>query len=225
MKLRLLLVLLIVTVLVLVVAHVNRPSRQTAANNPPLNPAPTSQAGSETNATAPKPVAPSQGSQRHNLPHAQGNWASEPLPPGNNLQEQLDELARRRGVPLNVLTQQALEQWSNAMNQTAQEMNRPIDFYGKAVDDKGEPLSGANVRFGCVVFPENHFTTNAVTDAEGTFALTGATGAVLNVRVSKQGYEEVPGTNRNSFAYYSPTGVGYYPDPNNPVTFYLRKKE
>lgn len=164
-------------------------------------------------------------SQRQNVPDAQGSWASEPLPPGNNLQERLEELARRRGVPLNVLTQQALAQWSNAMSGAAQDMNRPIEFYGKAVDEKGDPLSGATVRFGCVVFPENHFTTNAVTDAQGMFSLTGVTGAVLNVRMSKEGYEEVQGTNQSSFAYYSLGGTGFYPDPNNPVIFYLRKKE
>jgi hypothetical protein len=147
------------------------------------------------------------------------------LPPGSNLQERLEELARRKGVPLNVLTQQALAQWSNAMSGAAQEMNRPIDFYGKAVDEKGEPLNGANVRFGCLVFPENHFTTNAVTDTQGNFALTGVTGVALNVRVNKEDYEEVQGTNQNSFAYYSPTGAGFYPDPRNPVVFHLRKKE
>ncbi|HEV2208588.1 MAG TPA: carboxypeptidase-like regulatory domain-containing protein [Verrucomicrobiae bacterium] len=224
MKLRFLLVLSTVIVLALVVVHVNRPSSQ-SANHPPLTATPASHTGPENSPALSKPVSPSQQSQRNDMSDAQGNWASHPLPPGNNLQEQLDELARRRGVPLSILTQQALAQWSNAMNQAAQEINRPIDFYGKAVDEKGEPLSGANVRFGCLVFPENHFMTNAVTDAQGLFSLTGVTGAVLNVRVSKEGYEVVPGTNQNSFAYSSPTGAGFYPDPNNPVTFYLRKKQ
>ena len=84
---------------------------------------------------------------------------------------------------------------------------------GKAADEKGEPLSGASVRFGCLVFPEDHFTTNAVTDTQGNFALPGVTGVALNVRVNKEGYEEVQGTKQNSFAYYSPTGAGFYPDP------------
>ena len=233
MKARVLLVVLVAAVLVLLAARLVRPTPQTAPNNPPANtvaeasnPTPGSQVDSEgTRTTTPQPPPRPRQSQRQNVPDAQGNWASEPLPPGSNLQERLEELARRKGVPLNVLTQQALAQWSNAMSEAGQEMNRPIDFYGKAVDEKGEPLSGANVRFGCVVFPEKHFTTNAVTDVQGMFALTGVTGAVLNVRVNKEGYEEVQGTNQNSFAYYSPTGTGFYPDPNNPIIFQLRKKE
>jgi hypothetical protein len=232
MKARALLIVLVAVGLVLLAIRLHRHTPQTAADNPPTNmvaqaatPTPGSQVDSgRTTATIPQPVPMPGQPQRQNTPDAQGNWASDPLPPGSNLQERLEQLERRRGVPLNVLTQQALAQWSNAMSEAGQEMNRPIDFYGKVVDERDEPLSGANVRFGCVVFPEKHFTTNAITDKHGTFALTGVTGVVLNVIVSKEGYEEIQGTNQNSFAYYAPTGAGFTPDPNNPVFFHLRKK-
>ncbi len=233
MKAKVSLVILVAAVLVLLVAHLFRPTPQTTPNNPPTNgvaesanPTPASQAGSEslTSTSTKSPPLPRQ-PQRQNAPDTQGNWAGEPLPPGSNLQERLEELVRSRGVPLNVLTQQALAQWSNAMSGAAQEMNRPIDFYGKAIDEKGEPLSGANVRFSCLAFPEKLLATNAVTDAQGMFALTGLTGAALNVRVSKEGFEELQGTNQNSFSYYSPTATAFYPDPNNPVIFHLRRKE
>jgi len=234
MKSKALLVLLVVAMLVLLVAYLIRPTPQTALNNPPTNavteapnPTPSSEAVSESTTTAtsrppPRPWQP----QKQNVPDAQGNWASEPLPPGSNLQDQLEELARRRGVPLNVLTQQAAAQWSNAVQQMAQDVNRTIDFHGKVVDESDHAIVGANVDFGCVQFPETHFATNAQTDALGLFELHGVSGAILTVRVSKQGYEEISGTNQITFSYYSPLPTGgFKPDPNNPVVFHLRKKE
>ncbi len=110
-------------------------------------------------------------------------------------------------------------------NETSNTVNRTIEFYGKAVDENGVPLSGANVYFGCIIYPENHFATNVLTDAQGMFSFGSVMGAILNVQVSKTGYEEVQGTNQNRFTYYSPTGGGFTPDSNNPVIFHLRKKE
>lgn len=178
-----------------------------------------------TATTTSLPPPSSEQAQRPNRIDTERNWASEPLPPGSNLQERLNELARRRGVPLNVLTQQALEQWSNAVQEMSQQMNRPIEFYGKAVKENGEPLRGAKVNFSCFSFPEKRLVTNAVTDDQGLFLLTGVSGATLIVRVSNMDYEELQGTNQNNFNYYSPTGAGFSPDPSNPIIFYVRKKE
>lgn len=61
-----------------------------------------------------------------------------------------------------MLTQQLVAELSNAFSQA---LSGPVEFYGKAVDEKGEPRSGANVRFGCVVFPEKHFTTFSIWSA------------------------------------------------------------
>jgi hypothetical protein len=147
------------------------------------------------------------------------------LPPGTNLQERLEELARHSGVPLNVLTQQALVQLSNIWQEARQTVNRPIEFYGKAVDEKGEPLAGARVEFNCQGYPDEYQTTNVLTASDGTFGLTGQTGMLLHVHLAIEGYEEVAGTNQNKFMYYSPSPTaGFKPDPNNPVVFYLRKR-
>jgi hypothetical protein len=233
MKTRSLLLILVGFGLVLIAARLILPSLQTASDNPPstpamgtINPTPGSQTDSGGTATLPpKSLSTPKQSQGENVRNAEVNWALDELPSGDTLQERLAALAQRRGVSLNVLTQQALVQWSNAVSEAAEEINRPIEFYGKAVDENAEPVSGANVSFGCIVFPERQLMTNAVTDSEGMFALTGVSAAALNVRVTKQGYDEVQGTNPSSFEYYSPAGPAFYPDPNNPVVFHLRRSE
>ncbi len=107
----------------------------------------------------------------------------------------------------------------------SQEVNRPIEFYGKAVDENGLPLKSATVEFSCVIFPEGYFGTNIPTDAKGLFTLNNVTGAALTVLVSKEGYEEVPDTNQNRFMFHSALGFkGFQPDSNNPVIFHLLKK-
>jgi len=228
MKARALLSLLVVAALALLVARIIPPARQAVPKNPASNEAAEasnpmlgSQADSDSTTTAkPQPPPRPRQPQRENAADAQGNWASEPLPPGSNLQERLEELARRRGVPLNVLTQQALAHWSNVFSQ---ELNRPMEFYGKAVDESGVPLNGVTATISCVVFPENQFITNIPTGANGLFALHGVTGQALAASVTKQGYEEVRGNNEHFFTYYG-AASGFMPDSNNPIIFHLRKK-
>jgi hypothetical protein len=142
------------------------------------------------------------------------------LPPGSNLQAQLEELARRSGVSLTVLTQQAVAEMSNAFWQAT---TGPIDFYGKVVDSQGAPLGGTTARISCLIFPESQFKTNIVTDSHGLFAVQGITGTALRVSLAKQDFEEPPGTNEHQFIYYS-TGLGFRSDSKNPATFILRKK-
>jgi len=148
----------------------------------------------------------------------------ESIPATLSLQERLEELARRRGVSLNVITQEMLMQASNMVQEVSQTVNRPIEFYGKVVDESGTPLQRASVTADCLVYPEDHLTTNILTDTRGLFSLNNLTGATLFVQVSKEGYEEVKGTNQNKFDYYSLPGFEpSRPDPNSPVTFHLRK--
>jgi hypothetical protein len=224
MKARILLVVFVAAVLVLLVARLVRPTPPTAPNNPPTNTVAESlnsgfqadPGGAETN-TPPRPRLP----HRPNVPNARGNWASEPLPSGSNLQAQLEELAQGRGVPLSVLTQQLAMELSNAFFQA---LSGPVDFYGKAVDEGGTPLVGATATIRCLLFPEKQITTNAPTDANGDFALHGMQAQAISVFVAKDGYEEVPGTNEHHFGYYG-LPKSFQPDPNNPIIFHLRRKE
>jgi hypothetical protein len=154
---------------------------------------------------------------------AQGNWALEPLPPGTNLEQRLNELARQRGVPLNVLTQQALVQLSNVWQEMRQTVNRPIEFYGKAVDENGEPLTGARAEISCQGYPEDFWKTNLLTQSDGTFQIVGRTGTVLYVHVTMTGYEELGGQNKFMYSSPLPNG-GFQPDPHDPIIFRFRKK-
>jgi hypothetical protein len=185
---------------------IRRDSRVTSNNTPPQN-----QVDGMTNDSRP---------QRQNGAGAQSNLINAELPQGSNLQARLEEFARQRGFPLETLSNQALLEFSNAMSQ---ELNRPLDFYGKVVDEDGRPLSAASTTIICLIFPEKQFVTNISTDANGIFQFHGTNGQALNVSIAKGGYEEVPGTNQNHYIFSGVVKTFQY-DPNNPVVFHFRKK-
>jgi hypothetical protein len=145
---------------------------------------------------------------------------NDPLPPGRNLQEQLEDLARQKSVSLTVLTQEVLTQFSNALTG---ELNGPIQFYGKVLDEKDAPVAKAIVAISCYIFPEKQVTTNVITDASGGFAVLNMTGQALTAHVSKEGFEEVPGTSEHHFVFYG-IAQPFRPDSNRPVAFRMRAK-
>ncbi len=121
--------------------------------------------------------------------------------------------ARYRSTPegSNTFQQRVLADWQ-----------RPIDFYGKVVDENTNPVAGANVTFKWTETPseDGNRTANAQSDAEGLFSLNGQHGPSLEVFVSKEGYYA---------SQRGQKGVSYLhgdfsPDPQNPVIFNLRKK-
>jgi hypothetical protein len=100
-----------------------------------------------------------------------------------------------------------------------------IEFYGKVVDEKDGPISGAHVRFHWVEVPtdEGNRTTNTESDSEGLFSLHGQLGLSLSVSVAKEGYYSSRKDN-DTFVYGSIGGGQYSPDSRNPAIFHLRKK-
>jgi len=148
----------------------------------------------------------------------------EKTPANLSLQERLDDLVRR-GFSLTVLTQQMLTQLSNMTHEASQQINQKIDFYGKVVDESEAPLPGSTVEFHGIAFPEAEFRTNVVSGADGKFFVGGITGVTVFVRVNREGYEEIRGTNKNKFVFQSPMPPdGFQSDPDNPIVFRLRKK-
>jgi len=216
MRTRVVLSLLIVAASVFLLIIVVRPRPRTEIATPEGDEAkPGTQAVLDS-----RPVTrPRQFPEADELP-GEPKWLLEPMPPGTNLQEHLQELARQKGVSVNTLTQLAIATLSNAL---AGQLSGSIEFYGKAVDERGAPLQGASAAISCIIFPEAEFTTNLVTDAKGLFALRGIAGRALIASVTKQGYEEIPGTNQNLFAYYG-VANGFQPLSNSPVGFRLREK-
>jgi hypothetical protein len=220
-KTKILLVLLVAAILLLL-ARVLRPVSK------PLGSLPTNGAVEISNSASNQPsssgVATSGQSsgvkaEKQNVPKAQGNSANQSSAP-TSLSEQLENVARQRGVSLSTLTQQIAAEFSNGL---AQELNRPLDFYGRVVDEREAPLSGANAALYCRIFPDRQFPTNLLTDANGVFTLQGVLGQALTIRITKEGYEETPGTNENHFIYGG-VANGFQPDFNNPVIFRLRRR-
>jgi hypothetical protein len=83
----------------------------------------------------------------------------------------------------------------------------PQDFYGKVIDQDGNPLAGASVT-GELVLNDGSYggiqvkKHNTVTDSGGLFEFTGLHGAGLGVTISKPGYEN----EWKNDAYKSPNG-------------------
>ncbi len=103
------------------------------------------------------------------------------------------------------------------------EWRTPIAFYGKVVDEHGNPVAGAEVHFVWTdLSPKGSSESETTSDSVGFFALRSVKGKVLTVEVSKQGYYA-----------YRPFPVGYFyagenqnfvPDQSNPVVFRLKKQ-
>jgi hypothetical protein len=111
----------------------------------------------------------------------------------------------------------------------SQEVHRPIEFYGKVVDENEQPVERANIMLGWthLFAPETSNNTNVLSDANGLFSLSGVVGATLSVRVEKEGYyTTVSGADQASFSYSQNLGnQPFRPDSSSPVIFYVRKKD
>ena len=113
---------------------------------------------------------------------------------------------------------------SNVQEKMLADWQRPIDFYGKVVDENSNVVEGANVGFGWSELPtqQGERSEAAKSDANGLFSLIGKRGPNLSVSVSKEGYYAAH-RGQMSFSY----GLGaedFKADPQNPVIFKLRKK-
>ncbi len=101
---------------------------------------------------------------------------------------------------------------------------RPIDFYGRVLDESNAPVSGTTVEFKWNDLSANGTSSaQATTDANGDFSLRNKTGKRLYVQVRKEGYY----SSRRSgvaFEYANPSDGLFTPDPANPVVFQLRHK-
>lgn len=108
--------------------------------------------------------------------------------------------------------------------------NTPIDFWGKAVDQDGNPIAGVKAE---IVVDEHGGNKEYVvfSDGEGLFEISGKKGARVRVKVSLDGYAPTSDEKIGSrvFArtiYYSTDAMPAYAPPtrDNPQTFVLRKK-
>lgn len=105
------------------------------------------------------------------------------------------------------------------------EWKMPINFYGKVLDQNGQPIQGVNVRFQWTDTSAAGTSEKLTeTDGMGMFSLQNEKGKRLGVFVSKDGYHAVD-RGRGSFeyaAFYEP--IYHEPEASNPVVFQLIKK-
>jgi len=102
----------------------------------------------------------------------------------------------------------------------------PINFYGRVIDQNGQPVQGAKVRLQWTDMSAAGTTEKFTeTDVQGMFSLSNEKGKRLSVFVAKDGYRAVK-RGRASFEYAAFFEPNYIePDPNNPVIFQLIKRQ
>jgi len=65
---------------------------------------------------------------------------------------------------------------------------RPINFFGKVLDEQAQPIEGAQVHFVWNDISEKGSSeVNTMSDAQGMFSLTGIKGKGLSVSITKKG--------------------------------------
>ena len=106
------------------------------------------------------------------------------------------------------------------------EWKTPIEFYGKVIDEKDQPVSGAKIHFvwnDTSAAGSSAFDT--ISDSAGLFSLSGVQGKLLGVKLQKEGYYTSQDQNHFYFEYAAFWDANYYqPDSKNPAIFRLLKK-
>jgi hypothetical protein len=99
----------------------------------------------------------------------------------------------------------------------------PINFWGKVIDERDQPVEGAKIRFVWNDLSKNGTAEKkTVSDVNGAFALVAEKGKRLYVWVEKEGFYNYADSARKDFEYADPF-ERFHPDPTNPVIFRLKK--
>jgi len=121
---------------------------------------------------------------------------------------------------------QRAEQRRSAVERIESALNTSINFYGKVVDQNGDPVPNALVGYGLLdKFNESGSTGETSADQNGFIHISGVKGAVISVSVHKEGYYHIQDASNQAFAYgYGPDSyVKPAPTKDNPAVFVLHK--
>jgi len=116
--------------------------------------------------------------------------------------------------------------------------NNPINFWGKVIDENGDPIEGAKVELSVLDDPSWSFdgtsssTYKVKTDPQGRFELLGKKGASVYAVASQEGYAQYVDSKKGnlsslSIQYFEEenTNMRYkQPTEDTPTTLILRKK-
>ncbi len=102
---------------------------------------------------------------------------------------------------------------------------QPINFYGKVVDENGQPVAGASVDYTWSTIQAARGTRSKhdVADSFGIFSIH-EIGKRIGITVSKDGYYTTPSEKLKTYEYANPGDGLFTPNPYNPEVFHLRKK-
>ena len=136
-------------------------------------------------------------------------------------------LFKATNYPPQTAEEKALWDWYHAMEQSDPNFRNkmPIEFYGKVIDQFGEPVPEATIVFQwtTVIGPVTNPEMRTSTGKDGRFALKDVQGKVLAVSVDKIGYARTDDWIQN-FEYADFFHDNFHvPDPNKPVIFHLHK--
>ena len=146
--------------------------------------------------------------------------SGEPLVPwedddGNEImipESELPELIREERRAQKEISDRFAAQWKT-----------PIAFYGKVIDNEGNPVSGAEIRVGVNDTSRTGTSEFVITSQDdGSFLISGIQGKHLHIEVAKDGFLSGKDSFR-SFAYaggYNP----FTPNPLSPELFRLQKR-
>lgn len=102
--------------------------------------------------------------------------------------------------------EQKRQERNKIIEESVKRSNGPIEFYGKVIDQHGEPVSEAiikaNIRYWIMGAPgvpgSRHQEYELVTDKNGQFHVKGRTGDSLTIeKISKDGYKSYSGINKS----------------------------
>jgi hypothetical protein len=136
-------------------------------------------------------------------------------------------LFKSTNYPPQTAEEKAQWEWWDAMDKadTDFQWKMPIEFYGKVLDQFGQPVAEVEVELNwtTVIGPIPDPKKTILTDSNGRFAVTDIQGKGITVSVSKDGYESESDWIQ-SFEYAAFFQNDFHiPDRNNPVIFHLHK--
>ena len=98
--------------------------------------------------------------------------------------------------------------------------HQPIEFYGKIVDQSGEPIPDVKVT-GSVIYNSGIAAgvdvRQTTTDRRGLFSFRGMQGRSFDYHLEKSGYESMPEGDAFDYTKLISEDKRHHPDPNNPV--------
>jgi hypothetical protein len=120
------------------------------------------------------------------MPQTNQPLAAQPTP----LEQNLVPPSSPPAVATTAVQRDSSEEAKERQQRALADWQRPIEFYGRVVEENTNPVAGASITFGWSELPTQEAArkTTTMSDANGLFSLHGERGPALDVWVGKEGY-------------------------------------